>query len=264
MERSLKALVLGDVVGGSGVRALCSELPGLITRIEADLVIANAENAADGFGLTAEIAEALFAAGVSMITSGNHIWQRREILDHMKSERRILRPANYPEDPPGDGWGVVRCGSVAVGVLNLQGRVRLSNVDCPFRTARRLLREIQSISPIILVDFHAEDCEEKEAMGQFLDGEVSLVVGTHTHVQTADERILEGGTGYITDIGMTGPFEGVIGFETDLAVTRMINQMPIKMQVAESAAAIRGVAVEIDVETGHAVSIERVDCVPGS
>jgi 2',3'-cyclic-nucleotide 2'-phosphodiesterase len=262
MSSGLSVLVLGDVVGVAGVRALSAGLPVLIDRYDAEFVVVNAENAADGFGITPAIAGAMFESGVSVITTGNHIWQRREILPYLDTEPRVLRPANYPLTPSGAGVYVLDSGEVRVIVLNLQGRVRLSNVDCPFQVADVILGGIVRKGDVILVDFHAEDTEEKEAMGLFLDGRVSAVFGTHTHVQTSDERILGSGTAYITDIGMTGPIDGVIGFDPAIAVRRMSNQMPLKMKVLDTAAAIRGAHIEIERSDGKARSISRIDFRP--
>jgi metallophosphoesterase (TIGR00282 family) len=262
MSPVIRVLVLGDIVGQAGLRALYVGLSDLVREYRSDLVIANAENAADGFGLTPQIVGELAKSGVDVVTTGNHIWQRREILPFLEGNPNVLRPANYPGDPPGAGWCVTEARRTPVGVLNLQGRVRLATVDCPFACAQRLIGAISRKSRIIIVDFHAEDTEEKEALAVYLDGKVSVVFGTHTHVQTADERILDGGTAYITDVGMTGPYDGVIGFDATTAKDRMISQMPLKMIVSEAPAAIRGICVEIETETGNATSIERVERLP--
>jgi metallophosphoesterase (TIGR00282 family) len=272
MPRTLTALVLGDVVGAPGCRALFIGLPDLARRLGAELVVANGENAADGFGLTPDIADRMFKAGVHVITSGNHIWQKREIYPMLAMYDTVLRPENYPKpdrttpggkpgDPspiPGKGHCIVTVGDLSVLVINLEGRVNLSPLRDPFQVGRSLLRQLRGRTRLAIVDFHAESVEEKEALGIWLDGEASAVVGTHTHVQTADERILPGGTAYITDIGMTGPVASVIGMRTETAIARSLSQMPLKMEVENSAAEIQGVVVEIDTQSGKAVRIERV------
>jgi hypothetical protein len=263
VARKLIALVLGDVVGAPGCRALFIGLPDLARRLGADLVIANGENAADGFGLTPEIADRMFKAGVHVITSGNHIWQRREIYPVLAMNDTVLRPENYPrgEPPaiPGKGHCIVTVQDIPVLVVNLEGRVNLSPLRDPFQVGRSLLRQMRGRVRLSIIDFHAEAVEEKEALGLWLDGEASAVVGTHTHVQTADERILPGGTAYITDIGMTGPTVSVIGMRRETAIARSLTQMPLKMEVdSSSAAEIQGVLLELDPSTGKAVRIERV------
>ncbi|TFG60361.1 MAG: TIGR00282 family metallophosphoesterase [Spirochaetales bacterium] len=257
-KETISALILGDVVGQPGLRALFFSLKSLRKEFNADLVVINGENAADGYGITPEIAEKMFTSGVDVITSGNHIWQKREILPLMESGAKILRPNNYPPGTQGRGYFVLEIRKHKVAVVNLQGRQRLSTIDCPFQSARTLLKTLRNETRIILVDFHAEDTEEKEALGMYLDGQVSLVAGTHTHVQTADERILKGGTAYITDLGMTGPSGSVIGFVKEMALERALTQMPIRMEVSENPAFIKGVHVVVDAETGKAVSIDRV------
>jgi 2',3'-cyclic-nucleotide 2'-phosphodiesterase len=261
--------MLGDVVGAPGCRALFMGLPDLARRLAADLVIANGENAADGFGLTPEIADRMFKAGVHVITSGNHIWQKRDIYPLLSTSEVLLRPENYPRiergskpgDPapiPGKGHCVVSAGETPVLVVNLEGRVNLSPLRDPFQVGRSLLRQMKGRTRIAVVDFHAESAEEKEALAIWLDGEASAVVGTHTHVQTADERILPGGTAYITDIGMTGPMASVIGMRTQTAIARSLSQMPLKMEVDNSPAEIQGVLLEIDPQSGRALAIQRV------
>ncbi len=255
---SFTALILGDVVGASGCRALFLLLPGLIKAEGADLVVVNGENAADGFGIDPETLEKFYTAGADVVTSGNHIWQKREIFPLLDSRDTLLRPHNYPPGAPGHGFCVVEKRGRKAAVLNLQGRVAMTNLLCPLRTGAEALRRLRGESRIILVDFHAEDPEEKEALAQYLDGEASVVFGTHTHVQTADERILPGGTAFITDIGMTGPRDSVIGFRWDTAVQRSLTQMPLKMEVSDAPADIQGIRVEIDGETGKARSIRRI------
>ncbi len=263
MIEPVRVLMLGDIVGQSGLRALYVGLSSLVRQSRADLVIANGENAFNGFGLTSEIASRLLSSGVNVITTGNHVWQQRKILQEVDAFPTVLRPANYPAGAPGRGMCSVDLQKARVAVINLQGRVRLTDVDCPFQCARKLLRSVAADAKVVIVDFHAEDTEEKESMGLFLDGKVSVVFGTHTHVQTADERILEHGTAYITDVGMTGPCESVIGFDSAVATERMVTQMPLKMVVSDSPSAIRGILVDIDPESGVAAAIERIERIPG-
>jgi metallophosphoesterase (TIGR00282 family) len=254
----LRVLVLGDVVGQPGCRALFVGLSDLVRRRGADLVIVNGENAADGFGMTPEIADRFFKSGVHVITSGNHIWQRREILPMLQANDRLLRPENYPPGVPGKGTCTLTVRDIPVLIVNLEGRVNLSPLRCPFTVGRALVKQFRSRGRAIIVDFHAESVDEKEALGMALDGDVSAVVGTHTHVQTADERILRKGTAYITDIGMIGPSDSVIGMRKETAVLRGISQMPLKMEVQNTAADIMGVYLEIDAASGKALRIERV------
>jgi metallophosphoesterase (TIGR00282 family) len=258
MADILRVLAIGDVVGQPGVRALFAGLGDLMRRTGADLVVVNAENAADGFGLDPAGAERLFACGVHVITSGNHIWQRREILPMLDERPELLRPENYPPGVPGHGHCIVTVKDTAVAVLNLEGRVNLSPLRDPFAIGRSALRQVKGKARVAVVDFHAESVEEKEALAAWLDGEAAAVYGTHTHVQTADERILAKGTAFIADIGMTGPVEGVIGMRRDTAVHRALSQMPLKMNVQEGPSEIQGCLVTIDVRTGRATAIERV------
>jgi 2',3'-cyclic-nucleotide 2'-phosphodiesterase len=254
---NVNALVLGDIVGQPGCRALFVGLKGLIKRYKADFVVVNGENAAGGFGLTVDIADKLFAAGVDIITSGNHIWQKQEILSTLEKDHRILRPANYPKGVPGSGLHTVVKKDFRFTVMNLQGRVRMYDVNSPFETALSLYRSNKDQSDAIIVDFHAELPMEKEALALYLDGKVQAVVGTHTHIQTADERILPGGTAFITDLGMTGPSDSVIGVDPRISIQRSLTQMPIKMNIVDTPGVMRGVNIELSRE-GRAVSIERI------
>jgi len=263
VARALKVLILGDIVGQPGCRAVFLGLPELARRLDADLVIANGENAADGFGLTPDIADRLFASGIHVITSGNHIWQKREIYPLLQTRDTLLRPENYPVLQgagaiPGKGHCIVTVRDIPVLVINLEGRVNLSPLRDPLQVGTSLLKQFRSRVKAAIVDFHAEAVEEKEALAIHLDGEASAVVGTHTHVQTADERILTGGTGYITDIGMTGPLDSVIGMKKETAIARSLSQMPLKMEVHNAAAQIEGVLMEIDASSGRALSILRI------
>lgn len=256
----VKLLFIGDIIGKPGREALSRELHRIVDRHYVDLVIANGENAAGGFGLTQETAQELFKCGVQVLTSGNHIWDKKDALEYIKREERIVRPANYPEGTPGRGATVVRTpGGVKVGILNLEGRVFMNNLECPFRCADREIAKLKEETPIVFVDFHAEATSEKVALGWYLDGRVSAVVGTHTHVQTADERILTAGTAYLTDAGMTGSFDSVIGVRKEDAIEKFVTQRPAKFEVAKKDIRVNGVVIEIDENTGLALKIERIN-----
>ncbi|KAB0671790.1 TIGR00282 family metallophosphoesterase [Oryzomonas sagensis] len=256
---SIKILFIGDIIGKPGRQALSRELHRLVDRHAVDLIIANGENAAGGFGLTTETAKELFDTGVHCLTSGNHIWDKREQVPLVLADRRILRPANYGAEVPGTGSVVVTTpGGVKVGVLNLEGRVYMKNLECPFRVADREIELLRKETPLIFVDFHAEATSEKSALGWYLDGRVSAVVGTHTHVQTADERILPQGTAYLTDAGMTGSFDSVIGIGKEEAIRKFLTQLPVKFEIPKKDIRLNGVLVGIDPENGRALSIERI------
>jgi hypothetical protein len=257
MSKVLTALFLGDVIGQPGCRALFIGLKGLVKNHKADLVVVNGENAADGFGITPELATTFFNNGVDVITTGNHVWQRKEIYPILDSNPHILRPANYPSQAPGKGYTTISIKGTPVGILNLQGRRDMGPLNCPFQTARDVLKKEKQGTRVILIDFHAESAEEKEALALYLDGQVSAVVGTHTHIQTSDERILPGGCGYITDLGMTGPELSVIGSDSEMAIRRSLTQMPLKIDISNGPAVLSGVVLKIDVDTGKTVSIER-------
>ncbi len=256
MQETVRVLMLGDVIGDPGLRALFAGLPGLIKKTRADLVVANGENAAGGFGINREAAERMFSVGIDVITTGNHVWEKKDAGALLDSDPRILRPANYPPGAPGSGFRAFEKDGVSWLVLSLQGRERLYPIDCPFRTAKDILKHHRGA--IAVVDFHAESTEEKEALGFHLDSEVSVVAGTHTHVQTADERVLPGGTGYITDLGMSGPGDSVIGVKTDICLRRSLTQMPLKMESAEGEAGIQGALFEVEVRTRKARSVVRI------
>ena len=258
MAETIKALLLGDVIGQPGCRAVFIGLKKLIKDYHADVVMVNGENAADGFGITPENAQMIFSSGADVITTGNHVWQKKEILPLLDSKPEILRPANYPKKAPGHGSCIVNIRGDKIAFLNLQGRVDMGNLDCPFSVAREEVRNLRRETKNIIVDFHAENVEEKEALALYLDGQVSSLTGTHTHIQTGDERILEKGTAYISDIGMTGPLTGVIGSNSELAIKRQQTQMPLKMEIEDLPATINGVLVTIDKNSGKAVSIERI------
>ncbi len=255
----MRILLVGDVVGKPGRQAVKKMLPALKKEYGVVFVIANGENAAGGNGITAETAQELLDAGVDVLTMGNHVWDKKEALELLDVEPKILRPANYPAGCPGRGWGVFPAGEgLQVGVVNLSGRVFMSALDCPFRKAMDITAELRRLTPIICVDFHGEATSEKVAFGYFLDGKASCVVGTHTHVQTADQRLLPKGTAYMTDLGMTGPYNSVLGLETSIIISRFIYQMPARFEVAKGPIQLNGAVVEIDDFTGKAIAIEPV------
>lgn len=255
----MKILFIGDIIGRPGRRAVREILPKIVRDGEIDLVIANCENAAGGFGVTRDVVEDLYGYGCHILTSGNHIWDKKEVLDFMGDYETFLRPANYPERTPGRGSVVMpTSGGVYIGVINVMGRVFMPALDCPFRTVEREMEKMGTKAEVIIVDFHGEATSEKTAFGWYMDGRISAVVGTHTHVQTADERILPKGTAYITDAGMTGPFDSVIGMKKDLVLERFLLQMPNKFDVANHDIRLQGVRLDIDKNTGRAEHIERI------
>ncbi|MBX9687124.1 MAG: TIGR00282 family metallophosphoesterase [Candidatus Obscuribacterales bacterium] len=256
MTETVKILFFGDVIGKPGRRALNAYLK--TKKQEADLIIANVENAAHGFGVQESHISELSNAGVMVFSGGNHTFDRREIFDFIDKYPTILRPANYPEGTPGRGHIIVEAGNCKIGILNLHGRVFMEPLRSPFLIADELIAELHKETKIIFVDMHAEATAEKIAMGWYLDGRVSAVVGTHTHVQTADERILPKGTAYLTDAGACGPMNGVIGMQIEGVFRRMVKQLPSRFEVAEGQAAACGVALEIEKESGKAVSISRI------
>ncbi|MFB3881170.1 MAG: TIGR00282 family metallophosphoesterase [Armatimonadota bacterium] len=254
----MNILFIGDVVGKPGRQALQARLRGLVRRYEVEFTIANGENAAGGLGITPTVAEELLSAGVDCLTTGNHVWKHREFLQYAAAERRVLRPANYPPGAPGLGSEVYRTPQGgAVGVLNVVGRVFMEPLDCPFRAMDREIEALRGRTRVLVADIHAEATSEKVALGWYVDGRVSAAIGTHTHVQTADERILPKGTAYITDAGMTGPRDSVIGIKRELVVERFVSGMPRKFEVATGPVVLSGVVVSVDEETGRARSIER-------
>jgi metallophosphoesterase (TIGR00282 family) len=258
MAKPLTVLIVGDVFGEPGRRALLDLLPRVKREHEVGLTIVNVENAAAGYGVTPAIGKSLLEGGVDVMTSGNHIWDKKEVLEYIAKENLLLRPANYPAGTPGTGFIVVKAGPHKVGVLNLMGRVFLPTLDCPFRKADEVIPRLREETPIIVVDMHAEATSESQAMGWYLDGRVSAVVGTHRHVQTADERVLPGGTAYITDLGMTGPVDSVIGADRTLAIRRFLTGMPVRLEPAKGPVALHGVVVRLDQESGRALSIQRL------
>ncbi|PYR31406.1 MAG: TIGR00282 family metallophosphoesterase [Acidobacteria bacterium] len=255
----MRILFIGDIVGRPGRELVRRGLAALVEHHAVDLVIANAENAAAGFGITREIGDQILDWGVDVMTSGNHIWDKKEAIDYIGAEPRLLRPANYPAGVPGNGSYLARTeDGRSVGVINVMGRVFMLNIDDPFTVVLREIEAMRSRTQVIFVDFHAEATSEKIAMGWHLDGRVTALVGTHTHVQTADERILPRGTAYLTDVGMTGPHDSVIGVETEAALGRFLNAMPARFETATGNPRLNAVLVEADEKTGLATRIERL------
>jgi metallophosphoesterase (TIGR00282 family) len=262
--KSLRVIMIGDVVGDPGLDTLDSLLPNLIREYSADFTVVNGENAAGGFGMTEDTLKRILAAGADVVTSGNHVWEKREFWTVMNSEKRILRPANYPEPAAGQGWLRLEKAGASWLVINLQGRELMTPIDCPFRAFDSILEEESSNggAPVILVDFHAESAREKEALAYYLDGRAGLIAGTHTHVQTADERILPKGSGYITDLGMTGVTNSIIGMDEKICLDRAWNQVLYRMECAKPGPghipAIQGVFAELDRDTGKALTLRRI------
>ena len=252
-------MFIGDIVGRPGRDLVRHGVQSLVEYHGADLVIANVENAAAGFGITREIGDQLLDCGVDVMTSGNHIWDKKEALEYIGTESRLLRPANYPAGVPGNGSYLARTrDNVSVGVINVMGRVFMLNIDDPFAVVSREVEAMSQRARIIFVDFHAEATSEKVAMGWHLDGKVTAVVGTHTHVQTADDRVLPKGTAYLTDVGMTGPHDSIIGVEIEAALGRFLTALPQKFETATANPRLNAVLVEADEETGRATDIERL------
>jgi metallophosphoesterase (TIGR00282 family) len=255
----MRILFIGDIVGRPGREILRRGLAALVARHEVDLVVANAENAAAGFGITREIGDQILAFGVDVMTSGNHIWDKKEAVDYIGAEPRLLRPANFPAGVPGNGSYLARTADGrTAGIVNVMGRVFMSPIDDPFAVVLREIDALRQRARVIVVDFHAEATSEKMAMGWHLDGKVAGVIGTHTHVQTADERILPNGTAYLTDVGMTGPHDSVIGVEVAPALGRFLNAMPARFETATANPRLNAVVIEADERTGLAIDIERL------
>ncbi len=255
----LTVLIVGDITGKPGMRAVRTALPGLIAKHEVDFVIANGENAAGGFGITPDLAKTLLGWEIDCITSGNHIWRQREITGYIDDEPRLLRPLNLPASQPGRGYGLYQTAAgIRIGVINLLGQVYMDPANNPFTAADQALNHL-SEAQFVFVDFHAEATSEKRAMGFHLDGRVTAVVGTHTHVQTADEQVLPEGTGFLTDIGMTGPHDSVIGVRKELIVDKFVNGMPHPFRLANLGVRFQAVLIRVDLETGRAHSLERIN-----
>lgn len=255
----MKILMIGDVFAKPGRLLLKKHLPALIEKHHLEFVVANAENASHGVGVTPDIARDLFEIGIDVLTSGNHIWDKKDIIEFIKQENRLLRPANYPVTAPGKGHIIIsgRNGS-RVGVINLQGRIFMGPSDDPFRIGMEIVESMRKETQLILVDMHGEASSEKQAMGWFLDGKVTAVCGTHTHVPTADQRLLPGGTAYVTDIGMTGPYDSIIGMDKDSILRKFQDQMPTRFEPASENPILQAILINADPQTGKAYSIERV------
>lgn len=255
----MKILIVGDVVGNPGRKTLYAYLEKVKDKY--DFIIVNGENAAAGFGITTKIADEFFEKGVNVITSGNHIWDKKEIYTYLDGNNKILRPLNYPEKgTPGKGYTILESRQgIKVGVISAQGRVFMSPIDCPFTRISEVLDEMKKQCKIIIVDFHAEATSEKLALGRYLDGKISLLYGTHTHIQTADEKIFMEGTGYISDVGMTGSDNGIIGMKEEVIIPKFLNSLPQKFEVAEGNERLNGLSVEVDEETGECISIDRIN-----
>jgi metallophosphoesterase (TIGR00282 family) len=255
----MKVLFIGDIVGKPGRKAVKEGLPDLVNKLKIDFVIANAENAAAGFGITKSIGEELFSLGIDVLTSGNHIWDKKEAVSYIPKENRLLRPANYPADVPGAGSIVMNTSAgEKVAVLNLSGRIFMQPLDCPFQTARKEIPLLKEQTKVVIVDFHGEATSEKSAIGWFLDGEVSAIVGTHTHVQTADDKILPDGTAFITDAGMTGPVDSVIGVKKEQIINKFLTQIPVRFETAKGEAILSCVVIDVNPKTGMSTSIQRL------
>jgi metallophosphoesterase (TIGR00282 family) len=255
----MNILLIADVVAKAGRQLLEMFIPSLIQEYSLDFVVANAENLAHGMGVTPETADEMFRAGVDVLTSGNHIWDKKEILEYLSGNSHLLRPANYPPYSPGKGFIIAQSRSgQKIGVINLQGRVFMPPTDDPFRIGMEIVERIRKETPLILVDMHGEASSEKQAMGWYLDGKVTAVYGSHTHVPTADQRILSSGTAYVTDVGMTGPYDSIIGMEKEAIIQKFLDQMPTRFQPAKGNPIFEAVLVEADPKSGHAISIKRV------
>jgi len=255
---SMNLLFIGDIFASPGRSIVAEHLPQIVSSESIDLAVANAENAAGGFGITPLVAEELFSLGIDVLTSGNHIWDKRELYDYLDRQPRLLRPANYPPGLPGQGLCFARArDGTDVAILNLQGRTHMPVTDCPFRKADEILNALDPSIRIRVVDFHAEITSEKMSMGWYLDGRVSAVIGTHTHIVTADTRILPGGTAYQTDVGMTGPYDSVIGIDKNIVIRRFLTSTPVRMEAARGKVELHAVIVRIDNSTGRALSMRR-------
>ncbi|HAK59312.1 MAG TPA: TIGR00282 family metallophosphoesterase [Nitrospiraceae bacterium] len=255
----MRVLFIGDIVGEPGRKMVRAHMRGLTDTYRPDLVFANGENSAGGFGITPVVAEELFSMGIHALTSGNHIWDKKEIEPYLSKQDRLIRPANYPAGNPGYGSVVISTGGAGkAALLNLEGRVFMSNIDDPFRTAVQEIEKLKEETPVVIIDLHAEATSEKMALAWYVDGKASAVLGTHTHVQTADERIMPGGTAYLSDVGMTGPTDSVIGVRKEEAIARFLYQSPHKFSIPKGPVHLDAVVLDIDASTGKANSIERI------
>ncbi len=255
---NLNILFIGDIVGKPGMDIVQMYLPGLQKKYHADVTIVNGENASDGKGCTEKEAKQLFELGVDAITGGNHTWDKPQSQDFLKKEPRSIRPMNYPRGAHGNGYYIIQKPKGKVGLLNLQGRAFMATIDCPFRTADWIIPKLKNETNVVVIDFHAEATAEKLALANYLGGKISMLLGTHTHIQTSDERIFANGTGYITDVGMTGPYDSVIGMKTEAAINRFLYQTPQKYQTATDNVHLCGLFFKVDQETGKTVEIERI------
>ena len=258
-DRALDILFIGDIVGSPGRKATSEVLGKMRSEGFPDVVVANGENAAGGFGLTEDVFNELLDVGVSVVTMGNHTWDKQEIFGFIGHSDRLVRPLNYPEGTPGRGWTLFTAHGITVAVINVMGRAFMPTVDCPFRAVEKALQEIDGEAPVVLVDIHAEATAEKMALAWHFDGRVSAVLGTHTHVQTADETILPGGTGYLSDAGMTGPRDSIIGMRRDLAVRKILSGLPTRLEVATGPTQFNAVRLSIDGATGKALTVQRLN-----
>ncbi|ASS91490.1 TIGR00282 family metallophosphoesterase [Aeribacillus pallidus] len=254
----MKVLFVGDVVGAKGREMVEQYLPKLKKKYNPEVTIVNGENSAHGKGITMKIYQKLLSLGVQAVTMGNHTWDKKEIFEFIDEAKALVRPANFPEGTPGKGIVYVEADGKELAVINLQGRTFLPAIDCPFRKADELIQEAKKRTPYIFVDFHAEATSEKQAMGWYLDGKVSAVVGTHTHVQTADERILDKGTAFITDVGMTGPYDGILGVDREAVLKKFLTNLPVRFEINEGRGQLNAVLVEIEEGNGKAKSIKRI------
>ena len=255
----MRILFIGDIVGSPGREMLKKYLPKLKEKYRPTITIVNGENAASGKGITEKIYRQFLELGAQAVTLGNHSWDKKEIFDFIDDAKYLVRPANFPQGVPGKGIVYLKVNQLEVAVINLQGRTFMAPIDCPFTKADELVAEARKRTPIIFVDFHAETTSEKQAMGWYLDGRVTAVVGTHTHVQTADERILPGGTGYLTDVGMTGPYDGILGMERDAVTKRFLTALPVRFEVSETGQdQLSGVVIDVDDNSGKTKKLQRV------
>jgi 2',3'-cyclic-nucleotide 2'-phosphodiesterase len=254
----MKILFIGDVVGSPGRNMVNEYLPKLKKKYNPTFTIVNGENAASGKGITEKIYRGFLQAGAQAVTLGNHTWDKRDIFEFIDEAPHLVRPANFPKDTPGKGYTLLKVNDLLLAVINLQGRTFLPPIDCPFQKADEIINEVKQHTPYIFVDFHAEATSEKQAMGWYLDGQVSAVVGTHTHVQTADERILPKGTAYITDVGMTGPYDGILGVEKEAVLKRFLTSLPVRFEVTSGREQLNAVLMTFNKQTGKAEDIQRI------
>ncbi|MFZ7119756.1 MAG: TIGR00282 family metallophosphoesterase [Eubacteriaceae bacterium] len=253
----MKILVIGDIVGRPGRNIMKEKLQNFVLDFNADFTIANCENASGGNGLTEKNTLELFEYGIEVITMGNHVWDKKETINFIDNYPNLIRPGNYPQPCPGKGYTIYEKNGIKIGVINISGIIYLNNLQCPFNTFDNIINKLSDTCKVIILDFHAEATSEKIAMGYYADSRASLVYGTHTHVQTADTRILPGGTGYITDVGMTGPYDGILGIEKDIIINQLKSKRPIKFKIASGQVQVNGIIVDIDENTGKCRNIKN-------